>query len=80
MVRWRDSQTTCQRVLVCYEYLLQRPAAMLCVSSGERTSQCCVQVKKHLREERKARVRVEQVRAEADRTEWQAELRRLGFK
>lgn len=37
-------------------------------------------IKKHLREERAARVRVEQAREQATRTEWQEELRRLGFK
>lgn len=38
------------------------------------------ELKKHLKAERAARVRVEQVRERATRTEWQDELRRLGFK
>lgn len=38
------------------------------------------ELKKHLKAERAARVRVEQVRERATRTEWQEELRRLGFK
>lgn len=38
------------------------------------------ELKKQLQAERAARVRVEQVRERATRTEWQEELRRLGFK
>lgn len=38
------------------------------------------ELKKQLKAERAARVRVEQVRERATRTEWQEELRRLGFK
>lgn len=38
------------------------------------------EIKKQLKAERAARVRVEQVRERATRTEWQQELRRLGFK
>ena len=38
------------------------------------------ELKRQLKAERAARVRVEQVRGRATRTEWQEELRRLGFK
>lgn len=38
------------------------------------------ELKRQLKAERAARVRVEQVRERATRTEWQEELRRLGFK
>lgn len=38
------------------------------------------ELKKHLKAERAARVRIEAIKDKATRTEWQDELRRLGFK
>lgn len=38
------------------------------------------ELKKQLKAERAARVRVEAIKDKATRTEWQEELRRLGFK
>lgn len=38
------------------------------------------ELKKHLKAERAARVRIEAIKDKATRTEWQEELRRLGFK
>lgn len=37
------------------------------------------EIKKVLREERKAKVRAEQIKQRANESEWQQELRRLGF-
>lgn len=37
------------------------------------------EIKKALREERKAKARADQIKQRATESEWQAELRRLGF-
>lgn len=37
------------------------------------------EIKRVMREERKAKVRVEQIKRRANESEWQQELRRLGF-